>query len=299
MSASASYRADRVTNEVSSQFQRTIEEGENRLSRSLPSLLATGAVGGIDVGVGVFALLLVKESTHDDLLAGLAFSIGFIALTLANSELFTENFLVPIVAVTTRRAGPMDVLRLWLGTASTNLLGGWLIMAVVMAGVPKLHETAVEAATHYTELGLGWESFSSAVLGGAVITLMTWMEGGSKSELGRLVAAVVAAFLLGAGKLTHAIVVSLLLFAGLQAGAPYGYLDWLGFLAWATLGNMVGGIGLIAVLRLVQVGKASVSPQHDLGSDRAMASGETKASEAAESGPNTQSSDDPDVARAR
>jgi len=288
-----------MTNEVSSQFQRTIEEGENRLSRSLPSLLATGAVGGIDVGVGVFGLLLVKESTHNDLLAGLAFSIGFIALTLANSELFTENFLVPIVAVTTRRAGPLAVLRLWLGTASTNLIGGWLIMGVVMLGVPKLQATAVEAATHYTKLGLGRESFASAILGGAVITLMTWMERGSKSELGRLVAAVAAAFLLGAGKLTHAIVVSLLLFAGLQAGAPYGYLDWLGFAAWATLGNVVGGIGLITVLRLVQVGKASVTSHEDLGSARAMASGEGASgkgasgqpseAEQAESGPNARS----------
>jgi len=286
-----------MANEVSSQFQSTIEEGENRLSRSLPSLLATGAVGGIDVGIGVFALLLVKESTHNDLLAGLAFGIGFIALTLANSELFTENFLVPIVTVTTRRARPLAVLRLWLGTASTNLLGGWLIMAVVLAAVPQVRKTAVESATHYTDLGLGWESFASAILGGAVITLMTWMERGSKSEAGRLVAAVVAAFLLGAGKLTHAIVVSLLLFAGLQAGAPYGYLDWLGFLGWATLGNMVGGIGLITVLRLVQVGKASVTPQGDLGSAGTMASGEGasdegisgdgSAAENAESGPDT------------
>jgi len=281
-----------MANEVSSQFQSTIEEGENRLSRSLPSLLATGAVGGIDVGIGVFALLLVKESTHNDLLAGLAFGIGFIALTLANSELFTENFLVPIVTVTTRRARPLAVLRLWLGTASTNLLGGWLIMAVVLAAVPQVRKTAVESATHYTDLGLGWESFASAILGGAVITLMTWMERGSKSEAGRLVAAVAAAFLLGAGKLTHAIVVSLLLFAGLQAGAPYGYLDWLGFLGWATLGNMVGGIGLITVLRLIQVGKASVTPQSDLESAGAMASGEgtpgeVSPAEAAESGPDT------------
>ncbi|MBA2751969.1 MAG: formate/nitrite transporter family protein [Actinobacteria bacterium] len=291
-----------MANEVSSQFQSTIEEGENRLSRSLPSLLATGAVGGIDVGIGVFALLLVKESTHNDLLAGLAFGIGFIALTLANSELFTENFLVPIVTVTTRRARPLAVLRLWLGTASTNLLGGWLIMAVVLSAVPQVRETAVESATHYTDLGLGWESFASAILGGAVITLMTWMERGSKSEAGRLVAAVVAAFLLGAGKLTHAIVVSLLLFAGLQAGAPYGYLDWLGFLGWATLGNMVGGIGLITVLRLIQVGKASVTPQSDLESAGAMASGEGasgegSAAENAESGPNTQSGDEPELER--
>ena len=34
-----------------------------------------------------------KAKTGDKLLGGLAFSIGFIALTLARSELFTEDFL--------------------------------------------------------------------------------------------------------------------------------------------------------------------------------------------------------------
>ena len=250
-----------MTNEVASQFDRTIAEGEQRLQRSWPSLFATGAVGGIDVGVGVFAMLLVEHATHNKLLAGLAFGIGFIALTLANSELFTENFLVPIAAVAAGRAKPTAVVRLWVGTAALNLLGGWLIMGVVMAAVPQVRETAVTSARHYTELGLGWESFAAAILGGTVITLMTWMERGSESEAGKLVAAVAAAFLLGAGTLNHAIVVSLILFAGLQAGAPYGYLDWLGVLGWATLGNMVGGIGLVTMLRLVQVGRGAVTDQ--------------------------------------
>lgn len=257
-----------MAGEVASQFERTIAEGEERLNRRWPGLLATGAVGGIDVGVGVFALLLVQESTHNDLLSGLAFSIGFIALTLARSELFTENFLVPIAAIAAGRAGPVAVVRLWGGTAVTNLVGGWLIMAVVISAVPKLKSIAVESATHYTKLGLGWESFAAAILGGAVITLMTWMERGSDSEVGRLVAAVAAAFLLGAGKLSHAIVVSLILFAGLQAGAPYGYADWLGVLAWATVGNLVGGVGLITILRLVQVGWEKMAEQRSEDDER-------------------------------
>jgi formate/nitrite transporter FocA (FNT family) len=116
----------------------------------------------------------------------------------------------------------------------------------------------VELASHYVDLGLGWQSFSAAVLGGTIITLMTWMQRGSDSELGKIVAAVAAAFLLAAGSLFHAIVVSLLMFAGLQAGAPYGYLDWLGVLAWSTFGNVVGGVGLVTMLRLVQVGKTQV-----------------------------------------
>ena len=45
------------------------------------------------------ALLAVYAETGSHLLAGLAFSIGFIALLLARSELFTEGFLVPVTAV--------------------------------------------------------------------------------------------------------------------------------------------------------------------------------------------------------
>ena len=243
---------------VTSAFERSVDDGEQRLSRSWPSLFATGAVGGIDVGVGILGLLLVEEATGNALLGGLAFGIGFIALSLANSELFTENFLVPIVAVTAGKARPVAVVRLWLGTAATNLLGGWLIMAVIMSALPELRPTAVELASHYTELGIGWQSFSAAVLGGAIITLMTWMQRGSDAEVGKLVAAVAAAFLLAAGSLFHAIVVSLLMFAALQAGAPFGYLDWLGVLGWATFGNVIGGVGLVTMLRLVQVGKDQV-----------------------------------------
>ncbi|MFP5377041.1 MAG: formate/nitrite transporter family protein [Acidimicrobiia bacterium] len=243
---------------VSSAFHRSVDDGGQRLTRSWPALFATGAVGGIDVGVGILGMLLVEDATGSALLGGLAFGIGFVALTLASSELFTENFLVPIVAVTAGKARPRAVVRLWAGTAATNLAGGWVIMAVIVAALPQVRDEAVRLASHYADLGLGWESFSAAVLGGTVITLMTWMQRGSDSEVGKLVAAVAAAFLLAAGSLFHAIVVSLLMFAGLQAGAPYGYADWLGVLAWSTLGNMVGGVGLVTMLRLVQVGRTQV-----------------------------------------
>jgi formate-nitrite transporter family protein len=56
---------------------RLLDEGEQRLGRSWPGLLATGFLGGLDVGIGVLALLLVERLTHNVLLAGLAFSIGF------------------------------------------------------------------------------------------------------------------------------------------------------------------------------------------------------------------------------
>src|SRR5436309_13626008 len=79
--------------EVEDTLERTVLEGRRRMSRGWAALTATGLVGGIDVATGVMAMLVVEEKTGDKLLAGLAFSIGFIALTLARSELFTEDFL--------------------------------------------------------------------------------------------------------------------------------------------------------------------------------------------------------------
>ncbi len=235
-------------------LQRTVDEGVFRLSRTLPALMATGFVGGADVAIGVFALYIVKAETGSEVLASLAFGIGFIALTLANSELFTENYLVPIAAVIAQKAKPRSVLRLWAGTLLANLVGGWLIMGLITSGFPRFRETAIEIGKHYDVIGIGWRSFAGAIIGGAVITLMTWMERSTESIPAKLIAAVSAAFVLAAAPLNHVIVVSLEMFAALQYGAPFGYLNWLAAAAWYALGNMIGGVVLVTGLRMVQVG---------------------------------------------
>jgi formate/nitrite transporter FocA (FNT family) len=248
-----------VSEELHQTFQSTLREGEQRLSRTWPALLATGTVGGIDVGMGVLGLLLVQQATHNELLSALAFGIGFLALTLANSELFTENFLVPIAAIVARRANLWSLLRLWLGTLTCNLLGGWLIMGLVILALPQLRPTAITVGSHFVAQGISVTAFASAMLGGAVITLMTWMERGTDSVPAKLAAAFAAAFLLAAGHLNHAIVASLEMFAALHAGASFGYLTWARLLGWACLGNLIGGVGLVTVLRLVQVGAGAIS----------------------------------------
>ena len=54
-------------------------------------------------------------------------------------------------------------------------------------------------------------------------------------------------------------------FAALQAGAPFGYLDWLGLAAFAALGNMLGGLGLVTILRLLQVPHKVLAERHQNG----------------------------------
>src|SRR5947199_3551004 len=123
-----------MSSEVTSAFQASVEAGRERLHRSWPGLLATGAVGGIDVSIGLLALLTVEHATGNRLLGALAFGIGFIALTLAGSELFTENFLVPVNAVVAGHAPLRALFRLWAGTLAANLVGGWVVAGLIMAG---------------------------------------------------------------------------------------------------------------------------------------------------------------------
>jgi formate/nitrite transporter FocA (FNT family) len=239
---------------VEETFVGVVDEGRRRLSRPLVPLLSTGVVGGIDVGTGVLALLLTEHATHSALLGGLAFSIGLVAITLARSELFTEDFLIPVSAVISRQVQLRLLLRLWAGTLVANLAGGWVFTWLINHGLPQLGPVAVSLGDHYARLGINARSFSLAVLGGAVITLMTWMQHGTSSAGAKITAAVSAGFLLAAGGLDHVVVSSLLMFAALHTGhAPFSYLQWAEAAGWAIAGNLTGGIGLVTILRLLQV----------------------------------------------
>jgi formate/nitrite transporter FocA (FNT family) len=51
----------------------------------------------------------------------------------------------------------------------------------------------------------------------------------------------------------HSILDSLLIFGALHTGdASFGYLDWLRWFSYTVAGNMVGGLGLVTLLRLVR-----------------------------------------------
>jgi formate/nitrite transporter FocA (FNT family) len=66
------------------------------------------------------------------------------------------------------------------------------------------------------------------------------------------VAAVAGAFLLAGLGLFHSILDSLIIFGALHAGAPFGYGDWLAWFWYTTLLNVVGGLVVVTLLRLVR-----------------------------------------------
>lgn len=248
--ASANHEVDQ---EVEGAFGSTVEEGRERLHRSRRVLVTTGLLGGIEIGFGVVAYLTVLHETGSQLLGALAFSIGFMALYLAHSELFTEGFFYPIMAIFAGEGSILQLLRLWGVTLVTNLLGGWLLMWIVVTALPDLRATIIEESLRYLERPLGWESLCLALLGGGAITLMTRMQSGSQSEAATLAAALAGAVLLVGVGLLHSVLDSVIIFGALHLGADgVSYLGWLQWFWYVALANVVGGLVLVTLPRLVR-----------------------------------------------
>ena len=241
-----------VEEELETTFDRIVDEGAQRLHRTWSSVVVTGLFGGIEVGLGIMAYLAVEHETGSRLLAGLAFSIGFIALLLAKSELFTEGFLVPIAAVAAKEARLGQLIKLWGGTLAANLVGGWIFMWLVMQAFPEWRQTVVESAAHYAMAPLSVQTAALAILGGSTITLMTRMQHGTDSIPAKIAAAVGGGFLLAGLPLFHSVLDSLLIFGAIHAGAPFGYLQWLNWFWYTVLLNVAGGLLLVTALRLVR-----------------------------------------------
>jgi formate/nitrite transporter FocA (FNT family) len=241
-----------VEDELTEAFGTIVSEGAQRLHRTWREVLSTGFAGGLEVATGVLAMFAVVSETGSHLLGGLAFSIGFIALLLARSELFTEGFLVPVTAVVAGRASALQLGKLWGGTLIANLAGGWLVTWMIITAFPQFGKTAIESGTTFVNAPLDARAVCLALLAGSTLTLMTRMQHGTTSDPARIVAAVAGGFLLAGLSLFHSILDSLIIFSALHAGAPFGYGAWLSWFWYTVLLNMAGGLVVVTFLRLLR-----------------------------------------------
>ena len=246
-------------------WQTSVEEGDRRLNRGFLAHASTGLVGGIDVMVGVMALTVVSGALAVALPEPIAhiggslfFGIGFVMLIVGRSELFTENFLVPISAMIRsdqRRIG--DLARLWSVTMVGNLVA-ILVLAFVFTRAGLMPPETLKAAGHMADTFATRDfvaALLSAIVAGAIMTLFTWLAHAVELDISRIALALVIGFVLAAPSLNHAIVgfgeVSFGILADTQEKATW--IDLAQNFATAVLGNLIGGLGFITVLRAMQV----------------------------------------------
>lgn len=237
---------------VSEATERLIAEGTSRIRRPLTALITTGIMGGLEIGIGLLAKYIVVRETGNELLGSLAFSIAFVILLLAHSELFTEGFLVPVSAVVAGTASFSNLLRFWAGTALGNLVGAAIIMWILVQAYPAAHEYFIEEGTHYSSMGLNLSGFLLAALGGMMLTLVTRMHQHTEETMPQVLSSIIGGSMLAGTGMLHSVLDTLYIFGGMFAGGDISVLSWLGFVWWVALGNMAGGLLLVTGIRFVR-----------------------------------------------
>jgi formate-nitrite transporter family protein len=242
-------------------FARTRDEGHRRLTRSRLDLTTTSLVAGFDIVFGIIAIAtttalltpaLGPSAAH--MIGSLFFGIAFIFIVVGRSELFTENFFVPITALRHGRMRLLKLAELYTISPVMNIVGGTLLIVVVTAegvlpeGTP---QALNELANHIDDLDL-WSAFCSAIIGGALITAMTWMVEGVGTVGGRIIIAWIAGTLLALASLNHVIVVTLELIFSMRLGTTISFEDAAVNFGIAAAGNLVGGLLFVTFTRTSQ-----------------------------------------------
>ncbi|MDX6476914.1 MAG: formate-nitrite transporter family protein, partial [Gaiellaceae bacterium] len=190
----------------------------------------------------------------------LGFGIGFVFLIVGRGELFTENFLVPLAGLHgAGRNAWWKLGELWTVSPVLNIAAGaFMAMLLTVHSVLPFGTGTSAIRTAEAIHSNSWlPLFVSAVVGGALITAMTWFVEGSRSMGVRITVAWVAGSILALGGFNHAIVVTIEQIYGIRYGAHIPWTFVLENFFVAAAGNMLGGIGLVTLNRFTQARSGS------------------------------------------
>ncbi|RLD98799.1 MAG: hypothetical protein DRI92_03355 [Aquificota bacterium] len=246
-------------------FTVAMEKGIKRLARPWLEMFTSGVIGALHVTFGAVAMAAAAGAVGGDanhggalLVGALFFPIGFVLLKLSQSELFTENFLIPVIPVIDGKEHPGLLAKLWGLTLLGNMLGAVIFAFVVYLGgkgvLGSLPAGYLLSLTHHKLSRPFMETLMSAVFAGAIITTMTWLVLATRSDVAKLMAIWSCIFVMAVGSFTHVVVSTSEVLLGKVYGAQMTLGLWFSRLFLpASFGNLLGGMFLIALLHYLQV----------------------------------------------
>jgi formate-nitrite transporter family protein len=239
-------------------YKAIYSEGMDELSRDSAALAWSGFAAGLSMGFSLLTEALLRAHLPDTawrpLVAKLGYAVGFLIVILGRQQLFTENTLTVILPLLrVKRGGVLaNVMRLWLVVFVANVAGALLFSAAITF-LPVLDPAVREAAK-----AIGTEALSHGFLGvlargifaGWLIALMVWLL--PFAETGRVGVILIITYLVGLGGFSHVIAGSVEVYALSWMGAASWGATFGGFTIPSLIGNMLGGIALVAALAHVQ-----------------------------------------------
>lgn len=257
--AGAAPPADDVAKSSWEILQEEISQGLGELNRPAPGLLLSGLSAGLDLGFSLFfmgvALTLMLPAAPEPattFLVANMYSVGFIFVILGRSELFTEHTALAVFPFLNGEASLGQVGRLWILVYAANLVGATLAAVMAVTLGPRLgaiDPVALQQIGHKMVEAPGPTMLLSAVVAGWLMGLLSWLVSASTGTVGRILVVWLITTGMGLTGLHHCIVGTTEVLAAVFTGGDTTLADYGRFLGWSTLGNAIGGVTMVAVLK--------------------------------------------------
>ena len=236
-----------------------VMDARETFERSLGSLFTSAFTAGLEIGISFFMILSafallsgVLPSHYAIVLASLLYPIGFIIVVIGQSLLFTEQTSLLSLPVLNKIEPLHKLLRLWGIVIAGNVVGGCLFAALMIGLGLNMQLFSVSDIDAYAEHILGfrwWVIFGSAILAGWMMGVTAWLVTSARDTLSRIVLVTLITGSIGFLGLHHSIVGNIEIFSALIYGNTVSLGRYLLFLIVILLGNTVGGVVFVAVLK--------------------------------------------------
>ncbi len=240
-------------------YETIRREGDEELHRPAAALAWSALAAGLAMGFSFIAEALLASFLPNhpwrQLISRLGYSVGFLIVVLGRQQLFTENTLTAVLPLLLHKEWKIfvRVARLWSVVLSANLVGTFLF-ALCIAHVAIFDSPVRQSLMEISVSHLGssfWVVFVRAIFAGWLIALMVWLLPGAESA--RVSIIIIITYLITLGGFNHIIAGSTTMF----------YLVLMKSITWGTyftnfffptlLGNILGGVSLVAALGHAQV----------------------------------------------
>ncbi len=236
-----------------------IQRGLGELERPTGGLFLSSLSAGLDIGFGplfMAVLLTFAGGSWGDPLVRVAvanaYAVGFVFVIGGRSELFTEHTTRAILPYLDGRASLGQVGRLWLLVYAGNVLGGIVFAAGTVYFAPAYGIVEASALVEIAKNLIShrpWQILSAGVIAGWMMGILSWIYTAAKDSTARLIIIWLITFGIGIAHLPHSIAGNVEVLMGTLVSPTIGVVDYVAFLALATVGNAVGGTVFVALLK--------------------------------------------------
>ncbi len=247
------------------------EQGERELERSVSGLAWSGLGAGLSIGFSLVTQATLQAglpaAPWSRLVDSFGYSLGFLIAVLGQQQLFTETTLTALIpTLTSRSLGSLvGTVRVWAVVLAANLLGTWIFGAIVVAHglFPADTYAAMQSLSADTMAHPFGHTVVTAVAAGWLIGLMIWLLPGAGPA--RPLIIILLTYTVSLCHFPHVIAGSAEAAFGVVSGQASLSAYLLRFLAPTLLGNVLGGIAMVALLNHAQIAGELNRPDADAG----------------------------------